>query len=106
MENIINFMTFCGCIAIVILAIWGTLLGIQIVIETLKVGHISGIDATILMISLSSILLAVVSVSNYWEKIEQDAVHRNGVESKIRQNEKDFDKKMDSLMQDNWKKVE
>ena len=99
-------MAFVGCIAVVVLAVWGIWLGIQILIESLKIGRMRGIDALMLIVSFSSILLAVASVSTYWKKMEQKAVQHNSVESMIRQEEKAFDKKMDSLMQDNWKKVE
>lgn len=107
MENLINFMTFAGCIAIVILAIWGTWLGLQIVLDALKEGHMSGMDAAMLALSLLSILLAVMSVTSYWEKCEQAAKQHNAVETKIRQAERDLDKKLNRMIEkEEWEKTE
>lgn len=108
-----NIMTFVECIgisiiiSIVILAIWGTWLGIQILLEALKTGHMSGMDALMLTASLLSILLAAMSVNGYWEKCKQAAERHNAVETKIRQAERDLDKKLNRMIEkEDWEKTE
>ena len=107
MTNLIDFMMFVGCVAIVILAVWGTFLGIQILIEAFKKGHMNGMDACILVMSMSSILLATMSVSDYWKRIQQVSGQHDATEGKIRQAETELDKKLNRMIQkEEWEKTE
>lgn len=107
MTNLIDFMMFVGCVAIVILSVWGTFLGIQILIEAFKKGHMGGMDACILVISMSSILLSIMSVSDYWKRIQQVSAQHDAIEGKIRQSEQDLDKKLNRMISaEEWKKME
>ena len=107
MTNLIDFMMFVGCVAIVILSVWGTFLGIQVLIEAFKKGHMSGMDACILVMSMSSILLSIMSVSDYWKRIQQVSAQHDVIEGKIRQSEQDLDKKLNRMIPaEEWKKME
>ncbi len=107
MTNLIDFMMFVGCVAIVILAVWGTFLGIQILIEAFKKGHMGGMDACVLVMSMSSILLATMSVSDYWKRIQQVSAQHDAIEGKIRQAETELDKKLNRMIQkEEWEKTE
>jgi hypothetical protein len=107
MTNLIDFMMFVGCVAIVILAVWGTFLGIQILIEAFKKGHMGGMDACVLVMSMSSILLATMSVSDYWKRIQQVSAQHDAIEGKIRQAEQNLDKKLNRIIPaEEWEKTE
>lgn len=109
MTNFLDFMMFVGCIAIVVLAIWGTWIGIQILMEAFQKGHMEGMDALMLMLSMSSILLAVMSVSDYWKKCEQAAEKHNATMETIKKGEEELDRKLNRVLKEpdaKWEKVE
>lgn len=109
MTNFLDFMMFVGCIAIVVLAIWGTWIGIQILVEAFQKGHMEGMDALMLMLSMSSILLAVMSVSDYWKRCEQVSEKHNATMETIRKGEKELDQKLNRVSKEldaKWEKVE
>ncbi len=68
-----------------------------------------GMDAIVLLLSMSSILLAVMSVSDYWKRCEQMACKHNATMETIRNAEGELDRKLNKLsngLADRWEKVE